>query len=143
MKDFFESLPLLPENDPITMGVYRGLLIAAPSSFWNATQQRVDEVTGGCGPGSVGNYFVPDNIIFLRIGVACIIHDWCFLVWNTKEGFILANNIFKNNLIRIIEQKNKTRWLKKYRLRISRGYYLTVKHFGEPSYFDSHLKYLT
>lgn len=143
-KKFFESLPLPYPQDKISMGNYKGVKLAAPASFWKAQQELRDAVCGGCGPGGLGDYGVPDTLVFLNIRVSCEIHDWCFAVWNVKPAFVSANNIFKNNMIRIIEQKSKRKWqwLKKLRMRRAYQNYWFVKNMGESFFYDSHLRYL-
>ena len=139
-KEFFESLPLLCENDPITMNDYKGYELAAPESFWNADDELRNAVAGGCGPGGAGDMFVPDTMYFLKVTPACAIHDWCFAVWNDKRGFDQANNLFKNNMLRIIDQRGGGYQIKCLRKKRAVKYYKAVHYFGEPSYFDSHLR---
>lgn len=141
-REFFESLPISCNKDIISMGIYKGVAIAAPASFWKADQDLIDEVCGGCGPGGIGDYVVPDTVLFLNVRVACEVHDWCFAVWNYKAGFDKANNVFKNNMIRIIDQRTKWGWLKKHRYKRAYGNYWMVQHCGESFFYDSHLKYL-
>jgi|AntDeeMinimDraft_6_1070357.scaffolds.fasta_scaffold13169_2 hypothetical protein len=142
MEKFFNSLPINPEFDIISMGWYNGYDLAAPRSFWNASQELRDAITGGCGPGGVGDYFVPDTIYGLDMKPACKIHDWTFVVWNNKAGFKKANNLFKNNMIRINKQNDGWKLLSKLRLKRIKKYYGAVHFFGEPSYFGSHLQYV-
>ncbi len=109
---------ILSCDDPISIEEFQGYQLAAPASFWNASDELRNSLTGGCGPGGIGDYFVPDTMYGLNMMPACIIHDWCFAVWDDKPGFVLANNIFKNNMIRINEQHKDWLWLKRLRLRI-------------------------
>jgi hypothetical protein len=141
-QEFFNSLPLNCKNDPIIMGEYKGYKLAAPKSFWDADQELRDAVIGGCGPGGSGDMLVPDTLYLLKVTPACAIHDWTFAVWNTKEGFTLANDLFKNNMVRMIEQKGGSKQIKCLRLRRATKYYKAVHYFGEPSFFDSHLQYV-
>ena len=142
-QEFFASLPLDVNQDPISMGLLGKYNLAAPMSFWDANPELRNAITGGCGPGGLGDMLVPDNILFLKITLACMIHDWCFAVWNTKYGFELSNNIFKNNMLRIIEQHGSwNRVLYCERKRIAIKYYKAVHYFGEPSFFDSHLRFI-
>ena len=137
MKAFLDTLPIDSTVDPIRMGEYCGYQLAAPASFWNATDEIINSLTGGCGPGGIGDYFVPDTIYGMSVKAACIIHDWCFGVWNDKAGFEIANNIFKNNMIRINNQNLGCGTIKRLRLKRIKKYFLAVHFFGEPSYYDS------
>lgn len=135
--EYLKTLPLNSKNDKITISQLDGFNLAAPQSFWDNESFHYDLV-GGCGPGGVGDYFVPDTVWFLKITLACKIHDWCFLVWNNKEDFDKANNIFKNNMMRIIEQKKSSNWVKNIRRRRAWKYFKAVDCFGESSYYDCH-----
>lgn len=139
---FFKSLPLDCRYDPIFHREYKGVRILAPESFWDADQELIDSVVGGCGPGWFGNLFVPNNLLGVKIKIACQIHDWCFLVWNDKKGFRLANNIFNRNMNMTVSQKTKTKWLKKPRLWVSVIYYQFVHRSGGLGYKDNHLKFV-
>ena len=142
MKFFFESLPINSALDPISIQLYQGYLLAAPLSFWNAPEELRNEITGGCGPGGIGDYLVPDKIWGLDMFPACKIHDWTFCVWNDKAGFELSNNLFKNNMVRINEQHVSRTWIKRLRLNRIKVYFDAVHFFGESSYYGSHLKYV-
>ena len=95
----------------------------------------IKDLTGGCGPCGIGDFFVPDKILFLDMKPACVIHDFCFAVWDDKPGFYLSNNLFKNNMIRINEQHQGYQWLKRRRLKYIKFYYKMVNDFGETSYY--------
>ena len=121
-QEFFNRLPLSCDNDPISIQEYKGYKLAAPQSFWDADQDLRDAVAGGCGPGGSGDMLVPDRMYGLKVTSACKIHDWTFAVWNDKKGFELSNNLFKNNLVRIIDQKGgnkQIQCLRKRRIRIN------------------------
>ncbi len=85
---------------------------------------------------------VPDKMYGLKVTPACKIHDWTLYAWNNKKGYELANNIFKNNLIRIIDQKGGKKQVKCLRKRKAVKYFKAVHYFGESSFFDSHLQYI-
>lgn len=142
MDSFFKTLPIDPKDDPIKMGMYHGYYLAAPKSFWDADQELIDSIAGGCGPGGNGDMFVPDTMYGLSVKAACSVHDWMYAVWNTPGGFEMANKVFKNNMIRIIDQSDSFKWLKVLRKRRALKYFLAVHYFGETSYFDSHLQYV-
>jgi len=142
MKAFLNSLPISPVFDYISMGKFMGYDLAAPKSFWEASDELRKEITGGCGPGKVGDYFVPDRIYCLNIKPSCQIHDFCFVVWNTKPGFHIANDLFKNNMVRINQQHNGNAFVAKHRLKAMEGYYKAVCFCGEPGYYNAHLRYV-
>lgn len=49
--------------------------LIAPASYWQATKEDIDNLTGGCGPGDAGDLIVPDKILGVSILEACKIHD--------------------------------------------------------------------
>ena len=122
------------------MRMHCGYSLAAPWSFWTASEDLRRDVVNGCGPGGIGDLIVPDRILGLNMRPACEIHDWTFAVWNCKEGFVLSNNIFLNNMVRINHQHNGWAFLKRKRLPIIRKYFKAVDVFGEAFYYDAHLK---
>ena len=143
MLNFINSLPLNSQTDVITEKQYKQYKLAAPESFWNADPDFISEFTGGCGPGDSGSFtdrLIPDTIYFLNVTLACQIHDWTYVVWNSKEDFQISNKLFKNNMQRIVDQTDSPKWLKWLRYKRLYKYYWLVKHFGEVRYFDYHLK---
>ena len=52
-----------------------GFTLVAPTTFLNATQKEIENKTGGCGPGSIGDWFVPDTVYGESIFLACQSHD--------------------------------------------------------------------
>ncbi|MCK5099015.1 MAG: hypothetical protein KAR45_12990 [Desulfobacteraceae bacterium] len=141
-QEFFNKLPLNCKDDPISIQEYKGYRLAAPKSFWDADQELRDAVVGGCGPGGSGDKLVPDTMYLLSVTAACAIHDWCFAIWNDKAGFKLANNLFKNNMLRIIDQRGGNNRIKCLRQKRAVKYFKGVHYLGEPSFFDSHLQYI-
>jgi hypothetical protein len=143
---YIEKLPILSSDDKIYQDKFMCYTLSAPSSFWDAPQDYIKDFTNGCGTEGFCDIFVPDHFYFLNIVAACKIHDWCFIVWNDKEGFDLANKLFLNNLQRICKQHfNKTgknfinRFLLRRRLNLCKIYYKAVDVFGEQPYLDSHI----
>lgn len=142
-QEFFKKLPFTYKNDPIVSMKIDGYILEVPKSFKESTQELISKVTGGCGPGYVGDWFVPDTMYFLKITPACKLHDWTFQVWNDKESFDVANDLFKRNLYAIIEQHGGWKIIQKLRKRRAGIYVKFVSgDLGYNSYIDNHLKYL-
>ena len=139
---FFSSLPLATINDTISTQYYKDYWISAPKSFWQADQELEDAIAGGCGPGGAGDMLVPDTLWGLNVKAACKVHDWTFAVWNDVVGFNLANDLFKDNLMRIIAQHGGYKWLQFLRRRRAIKYYKAVHHLGWSLYLDSHERLL-
>ncbi len=134
-------------QDPIRQSEYMGYLLSAPESFWAAGPDIISEVTNGCGTAGIVDYLVPDQLYFLSILAACKIHDWTFAVWDDKPGFALANDLFRNNMQRIVQQYFERTWMNIFnrivrdlRMNLSIVYYQAVKNLGERFYYDSPYK---
>lgn len=137
--DFYKTLPIPVDHDPIFINNLDGNLLAAPASFWTFLGQDTSDVVNGCGTGGTGDFLVPDTVYFLSIKPACKIHDWMFTIFNDEAGFKLANQVFLDNMHRINREKSKHGWLKWLRGRRIMKYYLSVKCFGRLFFYDAHL----
>jgi hypothetical protein len=75
----------------------------APDEYWELTEEQLEELTGGCGPGHIGDYLVPDKLYgVINIKPACRIHDYMYAVGTTEEDKKEADRIFLNNMKQII-----------------------------------------
>lgn len=108
-----------------------------PCSYNNASYLQIIEHTGGCGPGGIGDYMVPDTAWFLSVRRACARHDWLYHWGLTQEEKDLADLWFLNNMVRIVKAQNSSALLEKLRLRRVRTYYLAVKYGGGPAYWKN------
>lgn len=106
-----------------------------PCCYHEASQELIESVTGGCGPGGFGDYFVPDTVWFLSIKEACKRHDWMYAFGLTIEDKELSDRVFLNNMIRIIDAYTKWGWLKRLRRKRAKTYYNFVKYAGGPSFW--------
>jgi hypothetical protein len=100
----------------------------------------------GCGPGGIGDVFVPDSILGLDVSEACRIHDWYYRLWEgeTEEDRYYADRVGRNNTIRIIRHDflyvHRYQWLFGARLWIARKAYLKVRRYGAPAFFGERNK---
>lgn len=85
----------------------QGIYLYAPISYWETSEEKVDEITGGCGPGGRGDALVPDSINGISIFVACRIHDWCYSIGRNEQDKNDADNYFLMNMLRIIDSIEK------------------------------------
>jgi hypothetical protein len=92
----------------------------------------------GCGPGGLGDILVPDKMYGLDVSDACRIHDWYYRFYgdNSEGGRREADEILKNNLLRIVRKKSKSRILRWLRTRRCRTYYGFVRFAGGPAYYS-------
>lgn len=106
-----------------------------PCCFHDATPEQIALATGGCGPGGVGDYLVPDTMYGLSVKLACQIHDWQYHYGVTFQDKINADMNFKDNMVRIIKAQNSFGFIENLRLRRAQTYYEMVKNFGGPAYW--------
>ena len=96
----------------------------------------------GCGPGDIGDYLVPDNILGVSVREACRVHDWYyrFFEGNTEEDRRMADRIFFNNMTKIIRGAGGRWLLVRLRCRIALVYYRSVVTYGANSFWESRNK---
>ena len=104
-----------------------------PVSYHRADDDLRDAVAGGCGPGGLGDYLVPDCIWGLCITPSCAIHDWMYHWGVTRTDKKEADDIFLDNMLVQIEDAGS--WLRVRRF-LARRYYRAVAWFGGPSFWD-------
>ncbi len=116
----------------IRLGSLEGFELVAPSTFWMATEEEIEAKTGGCGPGSIGDWFVPDTMYGESIFLACQIHDWMYGEGQDLEDKKWADIVFLVNMtLLIIEDKDV---LDVLRLRRVMTYFEAVYFGGEDSF---------
>ena len=111
----------------------------ADPKCWKFKEIYPDEFASyGCGPGGVGDFFVPDTVWGLSIRSACRIHDWGYRhsPGASEDDRHRHDRILKNNALRIVD--HHTRWglLKRLRYRRVQTYYTMVRKFGSPAYWE-------
>ena len=111
----------------------------APVEYWVCEPELREKITGGCGPGGIGDLFIPDTMYGLNVKPACEIHDFYYgpMMPATIECKEEADRVFLNNLIRIIEAKTQSNLLAALRKRRARTYYHAVKTFGGPAFWKN------
>lgn len=120
------------ESDPKGFNCPNNVLLYAPNEFYKLSDNAIEEATGGCGPGGIGDRLVPDTAWGLNIKRACRIHDFMYsdLCNDSKED---ADRVFLNNMRRLIIHGSKIKFLISPRLKRAKTYYLVVKHCGGSS----------
>ena len=107
----------------------------APEEYWNLPSPIKCKLCNGCGSRGFG-WTIPDTIYGLCITEACNIHDFMYNVGRTEEDKMIADRTFLNNMLRIIEAGTNNSLLKWLRGRRAHGYYLAVKMFGGPAFWN-------
>lgn len=146
----------LLEINALTVNLYADELI------WQYRDDHPGEWQSyGCGPGGLGDFLVPDTMWGLSVREACRIHDGYYRHWpeSIEAARERADLILRNNCIRIIDAAfaagveaisrrkyklewcrqralKRQRWLYEQRLERAQLYYVMVRRFGGPAYFD-------
>lgn len=117
----------------------------APEGYWIMAEKDPEElarIAGGCGPGGLGDWLVPDRLLGLSIRPACHIHDFQYHFGHTYDDPEDENNkkradrIFKNNMMRIIMAGTRSGILFWIRRRLARRYYQAVRDFGDTAFWS-------
>jgi len=111
-------------------------VLFAPEEYKKLTAAALAAVINGCGPGGWKVDLVPDSLYGLDITDACNIHDYMYYVGETIEDKNEADRVLLNNMLRLIDAGTKHRWLRRLRRCRAMIYYLSVKYFGGPAFWD-------
>lgn len=110
-------------------------ILFAPETYKKLSAVAKAAIVNGCG--AMRSFdLVPDNLYGLAITEACNIHDYMYHTGETIEDKNEADRVFFNNMLRLINAKTKYKWLKRLRRRRAWVYYLAVKNFGGPAFWD-------
>ncbi|MBU1169705.1 MAG: phospholipase [Proteobacteria bacterium] len=106
----------------------------APVDYVNLDPVKRSKIVNGCGSAQARFDFVPDHIWGLRVTDACNIHDYMYSAGRSIEDKEIADRVFLNNLIRLINAKGGA--LKPLRRIRAKAYYNAVKYFGGSAFWD-------
>lgn len=109
-----------------------GFHLIVPVTYRDADPDFIDKVTGGCGPGSWGDYFVPDTNLGESIFLACRIHDWMYREGTTAEDKWWADHFFLMNMNILVFDMEL---LDRMRVLRNAEYYLAVAYHGDGSFY--------
>lgn len=108
-----------------------GFWLVAPTTYWQASAEELEKHTGGCGPGKLGDLFVPDTAYGESIFLACQIHDWMYYVGKTAQDKKIADLMFLVNMILMVDDGD---FLDEARLYRCMTYYVAVSRCGDESF---------
>jgi hypothetical protein len=111
-------------------------LLYAPEEYWTLDQTLKEALTNGCGPKGFFSWLIPDTVYFLSIKAACEIHDYMYAVGVTEEDRNVADRVFLNNMVRIIDANTGNSILRRLRYSRANKYYIAVRNFGGPFYWE-------
>ena len=112
----------------------------APESYNTASQAVRDQVCNGCGSSGWKGDLIPNRILGLDIKPACDRHDWMYACGQTMADKEEADDVFLNNMLRIIDAGDgwwsQFRTIRNLRRDAAKGYYEAVKIFGGPAFWE-------
>lgn len=111
-------------------------ILYAPPKYWSLTPAQRKEACNGCGTKGFGGWVIPDRILGKSITAACDIHDFMYACGETLDDKKVADRVFKNNALRLVEEGAWSTSLLKARSALVQVYYLAVKIFGGPAYWS-------
>jgi hypothetical protein len=105
----------------------------APKTYWQASPEEIGRKAGGCGPGEIGDWLVPDDFLGDPVRPPCEVHDWMYGEGETEEDKKWADLLLLINLVlAVIRDPGKLDFA---RLRMAMDYYEAV-HFGGKDAFE-------
>ena len=113
-----------------------GFPLWVPTTYRDATIEQILAKTGGCGPGGLGDWVVPDTMYFESVFLACQVHDWMYGEGETEEDKFIADLLLLLNIIILIQLTPFRNYLKENQkldiLRLLRApkYYIAVSYGG-------------
>lgn len=116
----------------IEMKKEEGFQQIGPTSYWNASDEEKEKHTGGCGPGKIGDWFVPDTMYGESVYLACKKHDWMYFFGQTKEDKKWADIVFLVNMTLLIISDNS--FFDSVRLRRVMSYFEAVFYGGNDAF---------
>jgi hypothetical protein len=105
----------------------------APKAYWRYPRDWILNSTNGCGSKGFG-WLISDRIWWLNINEACRIHDFMYGSGVKEADREEADRVFLNNMTRLIS--DGVCFLRPLRRIRARQYYLAVRFFGGPSFWN-------
>ena len=109
----------------------------APSSFWITDEPTLAMITGGCGPGAIGNFGWFDAIWGLNVRHACAIHDFEYGIGTALWQKDAADTRMFNNMMLIINSQSQSRVLRCLRRYRATSYYNAVSEGGTKAFLEA------
>lgn len=107
----------------------------APESYYRLSEEDKAAICNGMGSAnSILSPIIPNTMYLLDVEECGNIHDFMYYIGKTLEDKKEADRVFLNNMLRVIDAKGG--WLVWFRRSRARKYYLAVKYFGGPAFWD-------
>jgi len=104
----------------------------APEKVWERLADKTIE-KNGCGAGWTAS-LIPDRWFGLDFTMPCAIHDEMYALGITNEDKEIADRVFYNNMLRVVETRPKC--LQFLGRRLALRYYQAVRDFGSVAYWS-------
>lgn len=105
----------------------------ASLAYWNVSAAALAELTGGCGPGKLGDALIPDKIFGLDLTPACQVHDFDYSPMSEIPR-ALADARFFANMRRLMRKQLKVGFWQNIKQRFAIcKYFDAVEDHGESS----------
>lgn len=108
--------------------------LEAPEGFRRLTAEARARIVNGCGPKSLPGWIVPDTLWGLSIEEPCAIHDYMYWTGAAEDDRRIADMVFLENMVRLINFAGGWRPLKALRRYRAMSYYTAVRDFGAAAF---------
>ena len=106
----------------------KGLLV--PNKYYDLITSIDKYESNGCGSKDILGAIIPDSLYGLDILSACDIHDLMYSDGGTDTDREEADNLFLENMNRLIDKSKSNKLIKVLRIVKSKIYYMAVRLFG-------------
>ena len=113
------------------------VLLYAPPQYWRLHPDDKKRICNACGPAGPLADYIPNHLFWLPIAEACNIHDFMYKEGHVEKDREIADRVFRNNLMRLVEAKTSIKWLRKLRRWKADKYYGVVKRFGARAFWKN------
>ena len=113
--------------------------LIAEDACWDFQANFPEEfLSYGCGPGGLGDWFVPDTMWGLSVTPACRIHDWDYRHsegWG-EEHRLECDQRLRDNCLIIVNGRSRSKVLRSLRRLRVKTYYYSVRLGGGKAYWS-------
>ena len=121
---------------PLNNAPASDIILTAPAEFWKLDSKEKKRICNGIGPKGLGWLF-PNTVWGLNVKSCGDIHDYMYHIGKYQIDKEVADNVFLNNLQKLIKEKTKKQWLLNRRLFRAEIMYTAVKHFGNRAFWKN------
>jgi len=119
----------------VSKGAGMPIELFAPAAYWDLGADEKATICNGMGAkDSLVSYFIPNTVYGLDLTEAGNIHDYMYHVGWTVEDKRRADEVFLNNMMRIVNHQGG--WLAPLRRRRAVLYYEAVLYAGGPAFWS-------